>query len=325
MKIYNDLDKIDILNRVAEMERDRYTSSGDYSVTSLIDPPRVVQLKKRHKDIVPPIKSVISAMLGTAVHEYYEKNLKAWAIKHAYDKMVMERQLSYAFYANDSKRVRTVSGRFDLKDGDELWDIKTAKAWKIIFDPTLEDWHAQQNMYAYLCHLDGIEVKSINIQALYKDWLESAAIRDTRNYPQSQVVHYVLDFWPYEKTEAYLLERLDLHTAEENTPDDELPMCTRKERWERFQGGHEVEYAIMKSHKAKRAVKVFRNNESLDEILAVANGMKGITKESFIEVRYAQRKRCEGYCSVNSKCNAYQSYIKAKENNMLNDIIPIKP
>jgi hypothetical protein len=62
LKIHNDLDKIDILNRVAEMERARYSSSGDYSVTSLIDPPRVVQLKKRHKDIVPPIKSVISAM-----------------------------------------------------------------------------------------------------------------------------------------------------------------------------------------------------------------------------------------------------------------------
>jgi hypothetical protein len=29
MKIHNDLDKIDILNRVAEMERARYSSSGD--------------------------------------------------------------------------------------------------------------------------------------------------------------------------------------------------------------------------------------------------------------------------------------------------------
>jgi hypothetical protein len=294
----------------------------------LIDPPRVVQLKKRHKDIVPPIKSVISAMLGTAVHEYYEKNLTAWAVKHKYDKMVMERQLNHEFevnYRNIDVAKRMVSGRFDLKDGDELWDIKTAKAWKIIFDPKLEDWHAQQNMYAYLCHLDGLEVKSINIQALYKDWLESAALRDTRTYPQSQVVHYELDFWPYEQTEAYLLERLELHVAQEETPDDELPMCTRKERWERFMGGHEIEYAIMKSHKAKRAAKVFKNNEPLEEIYAVANTMKGITNESFIEVRYATRKRCEGYCAVNKKCNHYLAYMKAKENKSLNDILPIKP
>jgi hypothetical protein len=324
MKIHNDLDKIDILNRVAEMERARYSSSGDYSVTSLIDPPRVVQLKKRHKDIVPPIKSVISAMLGTAVHEYYEKNLTAWAVKHEYDKMVMEQQLKWTFDVEGVGR-RSISGRFDLKDGDELWDIKTAKAWKIIFDPTLDDWHAQQNMYAYLCHLSGIDVESINIQALYKDWLESAALRDTRTYPQSQVVHYELDFWPLDETYNYLMERLSLHVAEEETPDDELPMCTRKERWERFMGGHEVEYAIMKSHKAKRAAKVFRNNESMEEIYAVANAMKGITNESFIEVRYATRKRCEGYCAVNKKCNHYLAYIKAKENKSLNDIIPIKP
>ena len=44
----NPLDSIQILARVAEMERDRYSKSGDYSVTDIITPPRIVHLKKRY-------------------------------------------------------------------------------------------------------------------------------------------------------------------------------------------------------------------------------------------------------------------------------------
>jgi hypothetical protein len=257
--------------------------------------------------------------MGTAIHEYFEKYLKIWADKYNYTDYQFEKQVESTFIVDDVPL--KVSGRFDVMDGTEMWDIKTAKAWKKIFDPDLEDWHAQQNMYAYLCHLNGIAVDSINIMAVYKDWQENNALRDPK-YPQDQIVDYNLNYWNFQDTEEYIWDRLRKHHAVEETPDDELPACTRKERWERFNGGHDVEYAIMKSPQAKRAAKVVRT--TLSDAYAIANGMKGITSQSFIEVRYARRTRCHDWCPVANKCNHYQAYKKKYDTGKLNDFLPIK-
>ena len=42
------MEHILVLSRIAEMERERYSSSGDYSITEIIDPPRLVRLRKRY-------------------------------------------------------------------------------------------------------------------------------------------------------------------------------------------------------------------------------------------------------------------------------------
>ena len=112
-----------------------------------------------------------------------------------------------------------------------------------------------------------------------------------------------------------------LHIATEDLPDDKLPACTREERWERFNGGHQVEYAIMKNAKANRAMKLVKTN--IEDAFMEVQSLKGITKESFIEVRYAQRTRCEKWCQCKDYCNDYKSYAMAKKNNALNDYIPL--
>ena len=64
------LEDIYVLKRVAEMERERYSKSGDYSVTDIISPPRVVHLKKRYGHLATPdLGASIPSMLGTAIHE----------------------------------------------------------------------------------------------------------------------------------------------------------------------------------------------------------------------------------------------------------------
>ena len=309
------MEHIKILARVAEIERERYSSSGDYSVTDLINPPRVVRLKKRHMDEAEqPLSSVIPSMMGTAIHEYFEKYLTMWVLKHKYQNYTFEEQLEYD--VSDRK----ISGRYDIRDGKHLYDIKTAKVWKKIFDPEMIEWHQQQNLYSYLLHKNGTELDSINIVAVYKDWQEGNALRD-RTYPQDQVVEHELSHWTREEQERFLLERLELHKACEDVEDHELPLCSRSERWERFQGGHEIEFVIMKKSTAKRAARVIKT--SLEDAYAYARGMKGITTDSFIEVRYAVRKRCEKYCAINGFCSDYLAYDKAKKTNKLNDIMPI--
>ena len=206
-----------------------------------------------------------------------------------------------------------ISGRYDIREGKHLWDIKNMKVWKLIFDPNFEEFHEQQNLYAYLLYKDkGITLETINILGFYKDWVEGSAKRD-RHYPQSQVCEYELEMWPFARTEEFLIDRLQAHIAVEETPDDELPLCSRKDRWERHQGGATVHYAIMKNPTAKRATRVLKTG-NLDDAVAVANGLPGMTRDSFIEVRYAKPKRCVNYCSINSYCSFYKQWSAKKGN-----------
>lgn len=295
-----------------------YVSFGDYSVTDLINPPRVVILNKRHKhEVIPPASSVIAAVMGTGIHNEIERLLKMAQVTDP--RYMLERSVMDVFEVNDEER-RLITGRFDiLYDMKKMTDIKTAKTWKKVFDPGMIDWHNQQNLYAYLLHRRGVDVESINILCFYKDWMQGNALRD-RNYPQSQVCEYNLTLWPFEDTGMYLMNQLARLVDCEHLADDELPSCTRDERWERFPQGVTVQYAIMKNAKAKRANKVCT---SMDDAVAYARSSKGLSAESFIEVRYAARKRCETYCAINGFCNDYKAYEALKLNGNLNDKVMI--
>jgi hypothetical protein len=310
-----------ILIDAINASREQYRSLGDYSTTQLIDPPRKVALGKRYANKVsPPIEAQVAAFIGTAIHAHFEKMLQKVNAKHPQYLLekgvtvpieVMEQGVHWSY--------RLLSGTFDILHLDkDLYDIKTCKVWKTIFDPDMVSWHQQQNIYAWLLSERGINVESINIIAVYMDWTAANAIRD-RSYPQSPIFMYPLRLWSKEEQTNYIRERLDLHVAQEETPDEELPTCSREERWERFPDGASVQYALMKNPTSKRAMKC---ESTMEAIIKAANSMK-VTGESFIEVRYAKRKRCETYCSVNEFCNHYRGYIEAKKNNTLNDIIPI--
>jgi len=77
---------------------------------------------------------------------------------------------------------------------------------------------------------------------------------------------------------------------------------------------------VMKSATAKRAMRVLLTKKDTREYCEQA---KGLDSESFVEIRYAQRTRCERYCNVNSKCDHYQMYMRAKENDTLYDSVPL--
>ena len=314
------MENIEILQRVAEMERRRYSSVGDYSVTDLISPPRIVALRKRHQeDIEQPLASVVAAMYGTAVHEYFEKYLRKWVKISGYPGYTFEEQISTKI------KDRIVSGRYDIRDNKVLTDLKTCKVWKKVFDPHLVEWTQQQNLYAYLLkNARSIEVTKLNIIAFYKDWEERAMIRNSQNsveYPKTQIEEIELELWSPEKQEFYCHDRLSLHMSNEDLPDSLLTPCSREERWERFPDGEQVQYAIMKTPKSKRAARVIKT--TLADAVEVASTMKGITKDSFIEVRYAKRVRCENWCPVNKFCDIFQEYANKKKSGKLNDYIPL--
>ena len=312
------LDDIIILNRVAEMERERYKKSGDYSVTDLINPPRICHLKKRYGHLVkPPLEGTIASMIGTAIHEYYEKYLELWCDKHDYAGYALEEQVQVEC------RGRKISGRYDIREFNQLYDLKSIKVWKLIFDPCLEEFHKQQNLYRLLIKMDkGVEVSKLNIVAIYKDWQEGNALRD-RHYPQQQMVEYGLSVWSLEDTEKLLNEKVGELIRCEELSDEELPVCSRDERWERHPGGETIHFGILKNRKAKRATKVVRGG-TLDEALVVARGLRGMTADSVIEIRYAMPKRCQKYCDVNEYCSFWKGWCKKNDKGAVNDYVKFK-
>jgi len=329
-KIQNvkDLEEILILQRAAEMELERYSKSGDYSVTDLINPPRICHLKRRHKkEIKPALESMISSMMGTALHEYYEKYLDMWADKHDYDGYTLEQQCSMDFIVKEPDGFpgkRTVSGRLDILEGNTITDLKTAKVWKLIFDPTLKDYHEQQNMYRYLLKkTKDVDIEFLKIVMVYKDWQKGNAQRDPINYPTKQMLEYDLSVWGYTETYQLMYNRLQSLVNTEDLKDDALPVCNRDERWERHAEGTQINYGIMKNPKAKRATKVVKGG-TLDEAIAVANTLKGMTADSVIEIRYARPTRCIDWCEVAPFCNWYQDWASKNDSEKYNEYFKFK-
>lgn len=282
----------------------RYKSYGDYSVTTLLNPPRYVHLNKRHSaDKTLNYKSMFASFIGTGVHAYVEKCLQESPESYELERTVM-----------DKVEDRIITGTFDILSEDkQIYDIKTCKVWKLAFDPGMVEWHEQQNIYAYLLHRRGVEVKGLNIIAIYLDWIEAQTERDS-SYPQEPAVLYKLDLWPFEKTEAFIRERIQLMKKYESASDSELPECTPEERFEK-----PMKFACMKSADAKRAARVY---ETFDAAAEYMRATKGFGPASHIEVRYQKRTRCERYCEVNEYCDVHQRYIAAKKNNTLTEIIP---
>lgn len=319
-KIQNErpLDEIHILQRVAEMERERYKKSGNYSVTDIISPPRIVHLKKRYGHLAqPPLEGAIASMIGTAIHEYFEKYLELWCDKHDYDGYTLEEQVSIECQG------RKISGRYDIREDDQLYDLKSIKVWKLIFDPDLIEYHEQQNLYRLLINMDkGVLVQGLNIVAIYKDWQEGNALRD-RNYPQQQMIEYELNLWDLKDTEKFMNQKVAELIRCEELEDAELPVCSRDERWERHMGGETIHYGILKNRKAKRATKVVKGG-TLDEAMVVARGMKGMTRDSVIEIRYALPKRCQKYCDINEHCSFYTDWCKKNKVGKVNDYVQFK-
>jgi len=296
-------------------------------VTALIDPMRLTALRKRYNKVVDrdPM-TLVGALIGTGIHELFESRLKTVAVYNP--KYVLERSVQDIVRVND--RDLFITGRFDiLYDQKHMTDIKSCSTWKKIFSPKHEDWTLQQNLYAYLLHRRGVDVETLNVLAVYKDWSEGNAARD-RSYPQTQVENIPLPLWDFNETGQILQRLVQQHVDCEEISDDDLPECPAEDRWERFPGGGTCQHAIMSSTKAKRADRVF--GASLEEVFEYVKERqagriprkKPLPKTAFIEVRHAQRKRCEKYCAFNTYCNHYQTYLQKKNNHTLNDTISLE-
>ena len=197
---------------VDAIRNDPYTKDGaDFSVTELIKPPQIRRLWHAHEDeISGDVREEVWKLLGKGVHN---------VIEQADSEGTKERR----FHANLDGT--TISGAIDLMGDDgSLTDYKVTSTYSVQRG-LKEDWEKQLNMYAWLIRQNGLTATKLSIVCICRDWMRSRTGK--YNYPESPVVVLSVPMWRDERQDAYIAQRVKLHTQEKTIP------CTPEERWAR--------------------------------------------------------------------------------------------
>ena len=291
MKITNKFNVPETL--VALATRDYYTKGkSDYSVTEIISPPRIQRLRRKHfEEIEQDVSDMLWMLLGTALHVVAERS-------------------EVSGHSNEERLSAGIngiilSGAIDLQkdeaDGVTITDYKFTSAWALMNDKP--EWEQQQNIYKYLVErVKKKPVKGLKICALIRDWSR----RDAQNkpdYPQAPIQVIDIPMWTFDRTEAFIKERVEMHRDSKVSADwgDELPLCSDEERWLR-----PTTYAVKKDGR-KTAIRVFDTQDEADALLKeMPEKDKG-----FIEIRKGEAVRCTGnFCGVSQWCNQFQNEVK---------------
>jgi hypothetical protein len=255
---------------------------ADISVTTLIGPPKINQLKKRYSDqIVEDASDRVWALLGQSVHKVLE-------LAGGEDEMTEKR-----LYKEISGW--TLTGQTDLYEtGNQvISDFKVTSVFSFLLGGKTE-WEAQINLNAMLWREYGYEVKKGQIVAILRDWQASKAEFD-REYPQCAVHIVDIPLWDNEEVVRYATERIKLHQAAAAMPDDTIPCCEPKERWAK------PDTFAIKKYGNKRAAKVCETFEEAQNLLPTYGAKHSIEK------RNGGDMRCERYCSVAPFCHYYKA------------------
>ena len=272
---------------VKAIKADPYSrGESDISVTELLSPPRLVSLRRKHKDeITTDAADLIWSLYGRVMHNILEQ-----AGESTQDTITEERLYT-------KQNGWTVSGSFDAlsltgKDSFTLTDYKFVTAWRFL-EGVPEEYEQQLNLYAELLRRHGYNVTKLSLTALYRDWSINNAKRNP-SYPQKAVEIHEVKLWDRKRTENFLTRRIELHKNAEDT----LPKCSRKERWT---NPPQPLWAVMKQGR-KSALKLYEDKEEAEE--------HSRQQDHYIEFRAGTDVRCENYCDVADFCSQYQNTIK---------------
>jgi hypothetical protein len=280
------------------------------SVTSLISPPAIRQLEKRHwADIEVDVAEKLSALSGQAIHHVLDQsNQNASTERLTEERWYMNLETFEVYFLGQveritkmdwfSKDVIYISGRLDVYDAVEksLDDYKNTSVWSVIIEKKAKDeWVAQNNINAYVVRKLGYTVEQIRNILLLKDWSKKEA-RAKPEYPQCAIHVFQNPVWTDEQVEKFMTDRVIAHVSAMALKDEDLPTCSDKERWAKAPS-----FAVMKTGNV-RAVRVFPDKESAETLLAE----KG--KGHYVDFRPGADIRCEDYCNVSEWCK----YMKQK-------------
>ena len=254
---------------------------GRYSVTDLISPPQIRQLKIKYwKEIEEDVSGRLWALLGQACHTVLNKSKPEDAL--AEEKLVIEFEGV------------TISGKSDLYHEGSLEDYKITSVYSFLLEngKSKKEWAEQLNVYAWMFTRLGKPVKELWIRAILRDFQVSKAGTDT-NYPLIPFQSVQAPLWTLEGQERYIRARLEAHKALN-------PTCSGEERWLRVSS-----WAVMKNDN-KRAFRVFDNKEQ-------AENLAKTDKAFSVAERKESYNRCMSYCPVSNFCSQWGKVKKETE------------
>lgn len=288
-------------NKISELMVDVFddkpyipAGTADYSATSMIDPPRLVILKKRYGDqVVDDVMDRWNIFLGNAVHEKIEKELGNFPTRY-----ILERKFTEV--VNGKKIVAKIDA-YDTET-DTLYDHKTCKVFAWSNEPKKE-WEEQLNINIWFLRKAGFEPVRACINALMLDWLPGMAkFKGPEEYPQVPMCEFEIPIWTFDEQEAFIINKLDVLSEAESLDDDSLPLCSDAEMWAKPDT-----YAVKKEgvYVAKRVLPTMKEAE---EWIARQRNFR----ELYIEPRPGERVRCANYCKVKAFCSQYKEYCGGK-------------
>lgn len=264
------------------------------SVTELINSPRIVALKGKHReDIEEDVADMFWRLMGTNIHAILQNGADE-------DHLPEER----LFHEVDGW---VISGAIDLQrtsdEGTDLIDWKFTSAYSAMLDKP--DWEQQLNCYAWLVRrVKNIEPNKLFVCAIIRDWdKRKAGYESGKGYPAQPVVLIPIRKWADNEAWLFIRERVANHKSASRSIDwgDRLPLCTDADRWVRT-----VEYAVKprgadgSGNGSARARRVL---PSYEEAVAYA---ERDGRPYVIEERKGEAVRCmNNYCGVAKWCDQF--------------------
>lgn len=240
-----------------------------FSVTDLISPPQIRQLKIKHwEQLTDDVSDRLWALLGNSVHYVLEKGSPKESLS--------EEKLAFEIDGN------LIVGIPDIYHNKQIHDYKVTSVYSFILGDKAE-WEQQLNVNGWLFNKAGFIVEALKIYAILRDWKKSDALRDYK-YPQIPFQAVDIPLWSVDAMELFIRARIEAHNADK-------VLCSDKERWMRPKT-----YAV-KAEDKKKALRVFNTMEEAKKALPTLKG-KNLT----IEERKGAYIRCESYCPVSEFC-----------------------
>jgi hypothetical protein len=261
------------------------------SVTELLQPPQIVQLKKRYwEKLEEDVADKIWAIFGTAIHTVLELGKDA--------NSVVEQRLHANVDGWD------ISGAIDLQtiesDGVIVSDYKTTGAWAVMNNKI--DWEQQLNIYAWLVeYVKKLPVKKIEIVAIIRDWSRRDTVKE--GYPEAPIKVLDIPLWSFEERDRFIRSRVQFHSNAQLASEigEDYLHCTPEEMWEK-----KAVYAVRKIGNV-RAKSLHETEEDANKkLIELGTGFE-------VDVRKGERTRCNNYCPVNKHCKQYEQYLKERD------------
>ena len=299
MKITNKLNLPDMLVRA--VEKDYQYRDKRYSITSLLDPDRVLMLKRRHNDeIEQDVSECIWMLFGTVTHYALETGIECRENEY------VEEHLEYTFPSG-----YTLSGIIDHVE-DYIDDYKTTSVWTVIYGSNNEHWKKQLQMGAYLHYKEhGNWISKGRIIAILKDFNKKDSLSKD-NYPTLPVQVIEFDLGTPEEIEEWIVKRFKRIQYLEGLNDMDLPLCNMEER---FNTGDK--YAVKKKTN-KTAFRVFDTLDEARELLIELEMKYPNVYE--IEERIGEDKKCKDYCNCCQFCPYYLEHYDMEHKELMEEM-----